>query len=291
VLDLDANRPAVAPKDAATIVLLRSGRSGLEIFCVERNKKSRFMGGAVVFPGGKVDEADADDAWSDLVTTPATPRSGFAHDAAHLRALCIAACRETLEEAAILPVAGGTLDDRALAALRTDVASGAQRAERFRAALRTRGLRLDLGALHPLARWITPEAESRRYDTRFFLCLAPEGQAGAHDEHETMASFWAPPSEVLRRFEAGEVHLMPPTHRTLSLLSACDSVEAAVALAAAACLSPIQPQLVRHNDERGETIALVLPGDPEHEVREARVTGRSRFVLRDERWLSEDPPR
>ncbi len=288
MLDLDAKRPAATPKDAATIVLLRGASAGVEVFCVERNRKSQFMGGALVFPGGKVDPTDAEAEWEPQATPPKPRKPAFADSDAHLRALCVAACRETLEEAAILPVAGGRLDDAELLALRAELAGGPSL---LRRALSDRGLRLDLAALHPLSRWITPEAESRRYDTRFFLAVAPSGQAGAHDRHETMASFWASPAEVLRRYERNEVQLMPPTHRTLSLLVTCQTPDDAVALASAACLDPIQPRLVAQHDASGDTLALVLPGDPEHEVREKRIAGGSRYVLRGERWVSEDAPR
>jgi hypothetical protein len=65
----------------------------------------------------------------------------------------------------------------------------------------------------------------------------------------------------------------------------------AIAGAQRACLLPICPELVRHRDGGGETLALTLPGDPEHSVKEARVPGPSRFVLRDRQWLPEDAPR
>ena len=84
VLDLDAKRPAAKPVDAATIVLVRDGASrdrGLEVFCVERNKKSRFVGGAVVFPGGKVDASDRDPVWTTRATAPRVARDGFADGA------------------------------------------------------------------------------------------------------------------------------------------------------------------------------------------------------------------
>ncbi len=203
MLDLKLDRGAAAPTDAATLVLVRDATDGLEVFCVERNKQSRFLGGAVVFPGGKLDANDASEAWAPLVTAPR--ESVFASDAAHLRALAIAACRESLEEAAIVPLTpAGGVSNEDLWALRArlEVDPGA-----LAAFLAERGLRLDLAALHPFSRWITPEAESRRFDARFFVVVAPEGQHGAHDERETMASFWARPAEVLRRFDAGEVQL------------------------------------------------------------------------------------
>lgn len=285
MLDLSLDRPAAPAKAAATLVLVREGAAGgLEVFCVERNKKSRFVGGAIVFPGGKLDPSDAEPAWLPLVTPPRPAREGFAESETELRALAIAAVRETLEEAAILHTSGGLVDDAAVRSLRDRHAIEPTALTGF---LSERRLRLDLAALHPLARWVTPEAESRRYDTRFFLAVAPPGQTGAHDSHETMASFWAPPAEVLRRFAAGDVQLVPPTHRTLELLAGCADAGAAVALAGRAVLEPIMPRLV----PQGETLALVLPGDPEHPRRDALLAGTSRYVLRGERWQAEDAPR
>jgi 8-oxo-dGTP pyrophosphatase MutT (NUDIX family) len=297
VLDLKLDRAAVPPKDAATIILVRDAASGdaVEVFCVERSKQSRFLGGAIVFPGGKLDAGDALEAWATLATDvralASTPSEPFAKDAAHHRALTIAACRETLEEAAMLHVAGDAAapTQEELFALRERLVADP---EALRTLLAERGLRLDLHALHPLARWITPEAEARRFDARFFVAVAPPGQTGAHDEHETMASFWATPTEILRRWEAGEVQLAPPTHATLSLLSSCRATAAVLALADASCLDPICPRLVRvTRADEPDTLALTLPGDPEHEVREARVPGPSRYVLRGDRWLAEDAPR
>ena len=93
MLDLDSGREASAPRPAATLVLLRDATptGAVEVFCVERNKTSRFLGGAIVFPGGRVEDDDGSETWRALVT----------RDDAH-RALGVAACRETLEEAAIL---------------------------------------------------------------------------------------------------------------------------------------------------------------------------------------------
>jgi 8-oxo-dGTP pyrophosphatase MutT (NUDIX family) len=291
VLDLKTDREPALPRDAATLVLVRAGSGGIEVFCVERNKQSRFMGGAIVFPGGKLDPSDVIAEWTPLTTPPRLPERGtvaFTSSEAHFRSLAIAAARETLEEAAILHVHGGTVTQEELFALRREL-------EKLPDALRTflahRGLRLDLATLHPLARWITPEAEPRRFDARFFVAIAPEGQTGLHDERETMASFWASPAEVLRRFEAGEVQLMPPTHRTIAMLAGCASTDAVLAMAASSCLDPICPRAVEQHDARGETMALVLPGDPEHEVREPRAPGGSRYVLRGDRGQPENPPR
>lgn len=295
VLDLKADREPATPKDAATLVLVRESKDaaapGIEVFCVERNKKSRFMGGAIVFPGGKLDGSDVLAEWTPLTTPPRLPTRGatpFTSSDAHFRSLAIAGARETLEEAAMLHVHDGKVTQEELFALRKELTT---EPEALRAFLSKRRLRLDLGALHPFARWITPEAEPRRFDARFFVAIAPEGQTGFHDEHETMASFWAAPAEVLKRFEAGEVQLMPPTHRTIAILAGCETTAAVLAMAETSCLDPICPRLVQHKDGSGETMALVLPGDPEHAVREERVPGASRYVLRGDRWLAENPPR
>ena len=301
MLDLDLERKGTTPRDAATLLLLKDTAAGPAVFCVERNKKSRFLGGALVFPGGKLDAADADDAWRELCEESGdldrgagadrvALRAGFANDDAHLRALRIAACRETLEEAAILPVNDGALTDEAVLALRSRVAGGAD----LRAELRALGIELRLARVIPFSRWVTPIAEARRYDARFFVCKAPAGQSGAHDEHETMASFWATPTELLARFSRREVELAPPTHRTVESLARFTTADEIIAwcqrAGAEVSLAPICPELKPHTDARGDTLALVLPGDPEHELEESRSPGKSRYVLRDGQWLSEDPP-
>jgi 8-oxo-dGTP pyrophosphatase MutT (NUDIX family) len=282
MLELDVNRQGVTPRDAATLVLVRDAADGIEVFCVERHKKSGFMGGALVFPGGKLDEADKAPEWTTLTSAPRPTREPVAENDDMLRALLVAACRESLEEAAILPVLG-ELRHAELLELR---ARAAAKDASLAALLTQRGLRLDLGALRVFARWITPTAESRRFDTRFVMAAAPAGQPGAHDERETVSSFWAGPQTVLARFDAGEVQLAPPTHRTLDLLRGCANAAAALAWCDEQNLAPVCPRLV----SQGDTMALVLPGDPEHDVPEARVAGTSRFVLRGERWLPEAAP-
>jgi 8-oxo-dGTP pyrophosphatase MutT (NUDIX family) len=272
LLTFDLTQPPPVPRDAATLVLLRDGAAGLEVFCVERNRKSGFMAGALVFPGGKVDEGDRDPAWEGLLMPP---REGVRKDVA------LAACRESLEEAAILPVNGAITHVAALT-LRQALAIGP---DELRSALAAQGLTIDLSSLVPFARWVTPEAEVRRFDARFFMLRAPEGQDGAHDTYETMASFWATPNEVLARFDARDIQMAPPTHRTLELLSTRATVDEALADAETACLDPIRPVLINYDS----TMALTLPGDPEHPQAARIIPGRTRYVLRGEQWRPEDP--
>jgi 8-oxo-dGTP pyrophosphatase MutT (NUDIX family) len=285
LVDLDPSRAGVPPKEAATLVVVRDaggGAGGVEVFCVERQKVG-FLGGAIVFPGGKLDPGDLDAAWEGAVEATRPMATPWAPDEATLSGLAIAACREALEEAAILPVTGTALAHAELLDWRARVARGETT---LRALLASSGRRLDLGSLVPFARWITPVAEARRYDTRFFVFVASEALTGAHDDHETTASFWARPADVLRRFVAAELQLAPPTHRTLEILAGARDARDAVAIAEAACLDPVCPRLVTS----AGAVALVLPGDPEHEVREARSPGKSRYVLRGDRFLPEDAP-
>jgi len=283
MLDLDAAREGVPPRDAATLVVVRDAAGGgIEVFCVERHKVG-FLGGAVVFPGGKLDPADLQAEWASCANAPRATRVPWAADEASQRGLAVAACREALEEAAILPLAGEALTHAELLDWRARVARGETT---LRGLLASSGRTLDLASLVPLARWITPAAEARRYDTRFLLFVASDALTGAHDDHETTASFWARPAEVVRRFVAGELQLAPPTHRTLEILEKARDAKDAMAIADAACLDPVCPRLVT----RDNVVSLALPGDPEHEVREARSPGKSRYVLRGDRFLPEDPP-
>ncbi len=196
-----------------------------------------------------------------------------AHEAheAHVtpRAIAVAACREMLEEACLLPLDPPLLDEGGVDALRREAASAPGG---LAAALERRGRRLRLDRLVPWARWITPEAESRRYDTRFFLLELPAGQIGHHDDHETTMSFWASPTAVLEKFARGEIFLAPPTTRTLRAAgdggrrarrprAGGRAVAPAHPVPGASCRTPTRPY-------------LALPGDPAaHPVRERRSGG------------------
>lgn len=277
-LDFDATRPAgaVVPRDAATVLLLREAAPEVEVYCVQRSLKSGFMGGAVVFPGGKV---DAQDGACDFVDA-AAPEEGTSWsngDASLARAIRVAACRETLEEAGILLHVGA---DPAIArAVRDAVSGGAS----FLDALKNNGARLALDRLVPFARWVTPSAEQRRFDARFFLIAMPEGQEARPCETETIQGFWASPQQILARFTRGEIQLAPPTTRCLELMApvSAGGIAAVMASAAAQTLEPICPTFIA-----GDPPFLALPGDPAHELSDRRVEGPTRFVLRDGRFVS-----
>lgn len=276
MLDLDQNRPVATPRPAATIILLRDARrdsrTEVELCVMQRSVQSSFMGGAVVFPGGRVEAHDAGTAWEGLFTTG----SGDWWDVEGVAAR-IAACREALEEVGVAPILGLNDPTESIAGLRK-VESG----DALRGAMRALGARLDLASLVPLSRWLTPEAEQRRFDARFFLAKAPAGLEPVSDNHEATRVYWASPSALLADYEKGAISLFPPTHRTLELLVGARDVTAALSTTSKSTLETICPRFLV---EAG-TPVLALPGDPAHEVKFPRIVGGSRYVLHEGRWIS-----
>ena len=266
---MDSPDPEQVPvRDAATVMLLRDGSDGPEVCLMQRNLNSDFVGGAYVFPGGAVDPADADadvaDRCPDLDDAEASRRLGLAVGGL---AFSVAAIRESFEEA-------GVLLARHADGRRLDL-SGPGTAERFAGhrddvdnERRTiaeiavqEDLHLDVGQLHYFSRWITPLGAHRRYDTRFFVCAAPEGQEVVEDSRELIGTQWLTPAEALRRHDAGDITMIFPTVRTLVALSRFDRADAVLDHARAQSrVEGILPTISDGDDG----MRIVLPGDPEH---------------------------
>lgn len=270
MLELAPDQPPPPPRPAATVLLLRERpEGGLEVCVMQRSPDSAFMGGAIVFPGGRIDPADAPTRYAGHLVLP-TEGEWLDDDGLTAR---IAACREAVEEVGLVPLVG----DADPQSLRADLHAG----------LVASGAKLDLAALVPLSRWVTPEAEKRRYDARFFVARAPTGQTPRSDEHEAVQVLFATPASLLAQGDEGRIALFPPTHRTLEWLSRFATVDAAlVAARTPPMLEPICPRFALD----GGVPTLALPGDPLHELRTPRIVGRSRYVLRDARWVAEDAP-
>ncbi|MGH8834261.1 MAG: NUDIX hydrolase, partial [Actinomycetes bacterium] len=169
----------VAPKPAATVVLLRPAASGLDVYLIRRVRSMAFAGGMYAFPGGSVDPRDADHevGWSG--PTPAEWAARLGGTDAEARMLVCAAVRETFEESGVL-LAGVSADtvvaDVAGVDWERDRRALVDRDLAFSDFLCARGLVLRTDLLGLWAHWITPEFEERRYDTRFFLAALPAGQ-------------------------------------------------------------------------------------------------------------------
>jgi 8-oxo-dGTP pyrophosphatase MutT (NUDIX family) len=272
----------VVPRDAATVVLLREDAEGFATFMVRRHAKSGFMAGAYVFPGGTLDHADRSPELLARVhgRSPDEAARALGEDDGELAlALHVAALRETFEEAGVL------LADGVQASLESERRRLNEGTTSFASIVAERALVPRCDLLTPLSRWITPEIESRRYDTRFFLALAPSSQRAEHDRIEVTEGEWLTPRGALARWERREIQLPPPTLRTLELLCEFTSAESAIESS-----RRVTPPIVRPVFRQlGAVPALVLPGDPEHPERERAIGGTTRFALVDGVFRSVDP--
>jgi 8-oxo-dGTP pyrophosphatase MutT (NUDIX family) len=242
--------PAV-PRDAATVILLRPAASGVEAFLLRRTAELEFAPGAYVFPGGSVDARDADDAIGWAGPAPADFGGLLDVPPDHARALVCAAVRETFEESGVL-LAGPAnspadlvSDSAALAADRHALLTGAASLGEV---LGRSGLVLRADLLTPWARWITPEASPRRFDTWFFAAALPPGQTataapeGHADPGESESGTWLGPAAALEAAQAGQITLLPPTAVTLGELAGHHDL--AAILARRQVITPRLPRVI-----------------------------------------------
>lgn len=267
-------------KDASTVIVLRNAGKGLETFMVCRHHQSGFMGGAHVFPGGKVDAVDSDPRWLERVDRSAEEITARLAESDPRRGLglLVAGVRETFEEAGVLLASAAAGVD--LGEVRRKLHEGVSFIELAEEA----DLRIDSTALVPYARWVTPKMESRRFDTRFYIASIPEGQRASHDGSETTSAAWLRPAAALDDMVAGKIKLAPPTVRTLRWLAEFGDVAEAIADASSRKPPLVRPRLV--SSDAGWFLAL--PGDPEHPERERALPGATRMVLRGSAWVDED---
>lgn len=220
------------PIPAATLIAMRERATGQpELLIVERSAAMRFAGGALVFPGGRVDPGDR---------ALAALHPGDSDDLAAR----IAAIRETIEEAGVAVGVHGLTD---LPAARTALYAGKPAGEVLA------DTRLDLDALVPFARWLPPGDVSHKvFDTRFYLARLPEGAAeAAVDGNENVRLFWATAREVLDAADAGKARIIFPTRRNLERLAQFGSFAEAVADARAHPVEAITPWIeTRDGEER-----------------------------------------
>ena len=254
--------PPVEPKDAATVMLLRDGASGLEVFLLRRVAQMAFAGGMTVYPGGGVDRRDADASVAWAGPEPGWWARRFGCDVPLARALVCAAVRETFEESGVLlagPDGGSVVADAAqFADARAALVDRELSLARF---LADAGLVLRADLLRPWANWVTPAGEQRRYDARFMLAALPAGQQADGHTTEAVEAAWCRPADALADRAAGRRWLMPPTWYTLGELAELDSVARALAASERQRIEKITPQLVRTGGE----LHLTFPGDPRYQ--------------------------
>jgi 8-oxo-dGTP pyrophosphatase MutT (NUDIX family) len=209
-------------RDAATVVLLRDGADGVQAWLLTRVARMAFAAGMTVFPGGRVEESDATLPW----VAPAPAEA----------ALVGAAVRETFEETGVLLGVSG-LD---LGSARADVEAG--RVD-FASLLRSHGAAIDASGLHSWSRWVTPDGEPRRYDTRFFVAALPAGAVPAAVTSEAARAGWLGVDVALAEHERGERAMLPPTVVTLRSIAAFATVADVLAAAPGRSLEPVRPVL------------------------------------------------
>lgn len=233
-LDGSTGEPVEA-KPAATVVLLRDDAEGLQVFLMRRNRSSGFVPGAYVFPGGRVDAADAHPELRAYIDdAPNEPPLSY----------WFAAVREVFEETGVF-LSGhedAIMDPGWRDALLEDRAT-------LLDVLRATGARIRFDRIVYFAHWITPVAEPRRFDTRFFAAGLPAGAEARADPREMSDALWITPRNALQRFDAAGMPMVFPTVRTLEALEGLETVADVLGAFRAGHVTPILPRLVRSGDD------------------------------------------
>jgi 8-oxo-dGTP pyrophosphatase MutT (NUDIX family) len=239
---------------AATAVMLRDSLGGAEVLLLCRRRDSGFVPGAYVFPGGRMDPADSDPvvlARTDGVAAESgTPEISS----------WVAAAREVFEETGVLlahsrsgePVPDA-VNDFDVARWRDELL---ENHATLAGVLQALDARLDLRAMVYCAHWITPVAERRRYDTRFFLAALPTGRTVSPDPREMTDALWITPADALARFAEGALPMVFPTVKTLESIAGFTTVAETLEAFRDRRIEPIMPRLVRTE----EGVGIVIDG-------------------------------
>ena len=270
---------------AASLLMLRDGAPGLQVFMVKRHGLSDVLGGAYVFPGGKVDRDDSEeDALALLDQAPAQLHAALGEPdlgAADAAGLYVAALREAFEETGVLfaPAAQAAEAARATAL--------AREGRSFTEVLALLGLGLQASRIAPWSRWITPRIGGvvrKRFDTRFFVAPVPQGQEATHDNHEATESAWLAPRQALQQYRDGAIDLAPPQIMSLVHLALHADVRSVLDEARRRPPPLVLPEAFEQDGVR----VLCYPGDPRHSVVGRALPGPTRLCFREGRFTPED---
>jgi 8-oxo-dGTP pyrophosphatase MutT (NUDIX family) len=284
-MELNTNIITTAPLDSASVVLLRDSSQGMQVLLLRRHLASSVLGGAYVFPGGKLDPADQSPALLDkLSQNVATLHQRLAEpdlSAERAAGLFVAAIREAFEECRIL-LGQTAVDSPDLQALQDALASGQSWSEAFQ----NLSLRLSTDTLVPWTRWITPRQASvthKRFDTRFFITRVPEDQTAEHDNHETTETLWVTPRDALIRYWDHQIELAPPQIMGLVQLARHPDTQSALSEAQSRRPPVVEPEPFDHDGIR----TICYPGDPRHSVSQPAFPGPTRLLFKNKRFEPE----
>ncbi|HXD42378.1 MAG TPA: NUDIX hydrolase [Ramlibacter sp.] len=280
-MELHDLQAGIQVRSAASVVMLRDGPCGLEVFLIKRHGLSEVLGGAHVFPGGKVDVSDMRLDMQACLDAPAALLHAALNepqlDELSAAALYVAALREVFEETGVLYARGAGAPEAVSAGqlLREGLAFGDL--------LARMSLRLEASRLQPWSRWITPligGVSRKRFDTRFFLASVPAGQMPRHDNHEATDSMWLSPRAALQQYWDGRMQLAPPQILGLAHLARHPDVSAALAQARLRPPPLVEPEPFEHDGMR----SVCYPGDERHSMRERALPAPTRLHFRNGRY-------
>jgi len=240
------------PRNAATVVLLRPGASGPEVYLLRRQTSMAFAGGACVFPGGGVDPRDDDPAlgWAGPPAAVWAERLGV--DESMARALVCAAVRETFEESGVLlagPSADSVVSDTTGDDWEADRVALESKEQSLTDFLERRGLVLRSDLLGAWSGWLTPEFEPRRFRTWFFVAVLPSGQVTRDVSSESSSVAWLPALSAVSQVEAGEIMMLPPTYLTSLAVGQYADPAAVLAAAEGRRVTMFKPEVISSGDD------------------------------------------
>lgn len=273
----DGTKTPAEPRDAATVVLLRRGEAGPEVYLLRRQVSMEFAGGMCVFPGGGVDPRDFDHTVAWAGPSPAEWAERLGTDEAKARALVCTAVRETFEESGVL-LAGESAESVVADTTGEDWEADRVALEKRELAmtelLDRRGLVLRTDLLGAWSGWLTPVFEPKRYRTWFFVAELPEGQRTRDVSSESDHVVWLPAIRAVEQAEAREILMLPPTYITILDVSQYAGPQEVLDAAADRRVEMFCPEVVDDGD--GFTLTRPPHADALLEARERNATWGSR---------------
>ncbi len=293
---------AKKPFDASTVILVRSHpKESIQVLLVRRHQNQSFMPDVYVFPGGKLEKDDCDPDLEKLA--PGSSKEDLCQKLGESDLFLskslgfyFAAIRETYEEVGILP--GLAKKNEQISGLelllqtdpakyRTQLHSGFIS---FKDLALKHNLKFNFELLLPYSRWITPIEKPVRFDTIFFIAKLSDNQKASHDRIELTESLWISPSEALKRHQAKNLPLMPPTFKTLLELAEYNCVDHLMKSLNSSRIPIILPELFNSAKKQ----LAIFPNDPEYSLQNYKIPfysgDISRLINKNGAWQAKSGP-